>query len=62
MLGSWLLVICSKAHLAVGGEVVGVSRLFSPRTLDGVPVDVGVVDGHDGVSGRLLRRKSDDEE
>ena len=38
-------------------QVVGIARLLPPRALDRVAVDVGVVDGHDGVGSGLLRRK-----
>lgn len=34
----------------IGRQVVRVSRFFAPRTLDRVPVDVGIVHGHNGVS------------
>ena len=55
----WLLQPGKLRYLAVGREVVGISGLLSPRALDGVAVDVGVVHRHDGVRGRLLRRKSE---
>ncbi len=45
-------------YLAVCRQVVGVTGLLAPRALDGVAVDVGVVDSHDGVSRGLFRRKS----
>lgn len=42
----------------VSREVVGISGLLAPRALDRVAVDVRIVNSHDGVGGRLLRRKS----
>ena len=38
-------------------QVVGIPRLLPPGALDGVAVDVGVVDGDNGVGGGLLRGK-----
>ena len=46
------------SHLGVGVDVVGVSTLFAPATLDRVPSHLGVVSGNNGVSSRFLGGKS----
>ena len=47
-----------KIHLTVRWEVVRISGLLSPRALDRVAVDVGVVDADDGVGRRFFCGKS----
>ena len=44
-------------YLRVGGCAAGLTRLLAPRTFDRLTVEVVVVNGNDGLCGRLFRRE-----
>lgn len=51
-------LIGTGTNLASHRYVVRVAGFLPPRTLHSLPVDVRVVNGHYGVGGRLLCRKT----
>ena len=46
----------------IGRQIIRIPRFLSPRAFDGVSIDIGVVNGHDGVRCGLLRWKPEEQE